>query len=300
MSKLQSWIKASRLRTLPLSVSGVLMGSLLALSQHAFNWKILVLALATTLFLQVLSNFANDYGDAMSGKDNVNRKGPERMVHSGAISPFEMKRMILTFCLLSFISGIALIWVANIQVFTVSFGVLLLLGVMAIFAALLYTIGKNPYGYSGWGDLSVFLFFGLFSVLGTYFLYTQVLSIILLFPAISMGAFSMGVLNLNNMRDYANDKATGKRTMVVSMGPEKAKYYHIALLVLGVVNPLFYLLFSGSVWYAYLSLWVVVPVFFHAKRIIEIQDALLFDKELKKLALIALIFTLVFGLAINL
>jgi len=275
------------------------MGSFIAWKEHFFNWKIFILAIATTLFLQILSNLANDYGDSISGKDNDERLGPVRAVQSGEISLTEMKRMIFIFCLFSLISGILLIFVSHIRVFSLSFFILLFLGLVAIWAALSYTIGKNPYGYSGWGDLSVFIFFGLFSVLGTYFLYVKSISPEILFPAISVGSFSVGVLNLNNMRDYANDKTTGKRTLVVKMGAGKAKYYHVFLLILAVVNSLAFIILNQTGWTSYLFLVMIIPIITHAKRIIQIQEPVMFDGELRKLALIALAFSVLFGICIN-
>jgi 1,4-dihydroxy-2-naphthoate polyprenyltransferase len=299
MTKTQAWIKAFRLRTLPLSVSGVIMGSFLALKKNVFDIRIFILAIATTLFLQILSNLANDYGDGKNGKDNAGRLGPARMVQSGKITLPEMKRMIYIFCVLSLLSGISLIFISQIQIMSVSFFILLFLGLLSIWAALSYTIGKNPYGYSGWGDLSVFIFFGLFSVLGTCFLYSHVFSLDLIFPAISVGAFSVGVLNLNNMRDYTNDLFTGKKTLVVKMGALKAKRYHIFLFGLAIVNAIVYLLVNDSAWLGYLFLIIIIPVFLHGNRIMKITEPLLFDKELKKLALIALFFSIVFGTCIN-
>lgn len=299
MTKTQAWIKAFRLRTLPLSVSGVLMGSFLALKKDVFDVKIFLLAILTTLFLQILSNLANDYGDGKNGKDNAGRLGPARMVQSGVITLPEMKRMIYAFCVLSLISGVSLILVAHIQIISSSFFILLFLGLLSIWAALSYTIGKNPYGYSGWGDLSVFIFFGLFSVLGTCFLYSHVFSADFIFPAVSVGAFSVGVLNLNNMRDYTNDLNTGKKTLVVKIGALKAKQYHTFLLVLAIINAIVYLIVNGSHWLGYLFLIIIIPVFLHGNRIWKIREPLLFDKELKKLALIALFFSIVFGTCIN-
>lgn len=299
MTKTKAWLEAFRLRTLPLSISGVLVGSFIALKKNVFSWNIFILAIATTLFLQILSNLANDYGDSKNGKDNADRVGPVRAVQSGSISLPEMKRMILLFCFFSLLVGTSLIFAAGIPMFSVSFLILLLLGLVAIWAALYYTIGNNPYGYSGWGDLSVFIFFGLFSVLGTFFLFAKVISSLVILPAISVGAFSVGVLNLNNMRDYSNDKLTGKRTIVVAMGASYAKYYHIFLLCLAILNSLVYIILERSRWHAYLFLIVIVPLGLHAKRIIQIQDPRLFDKELKILALIALSFSLMFGVCIN-
>ena len=300
MGKLKVWIHAFRLRTLPLSLSGVLMGSFIALSKRVFEWHIFSLAVATTLFLQILSNLANDYGDSKNGKDNAQRIGPTRAVQSGIISLSEMKGMILLFCLLSLISGISLILISHIHLFSSSFFILLFLGLISIWAALSYTIGDNPYGYSGWGDLSVFIFFGLFSVTGTSFLFASSFSIDTFLPAISVGAFSVGVLNLNNMRDYENDKNTGKKTMVVKMGAQKAKIYHIALLSICVLSSLIYIIINNIGKQGYIFLIILVPIAFHVKRILDIKEATLFDKELKILALIALFFSIVFGIGINL
>ena len=300
MGKLKAWIHAFRLRTLPLSLSGVLMGSFIALSKRVFEWHIFSLAITTTLFLQILSNLANDYGDSKNGKDNAQRIGPTRAVQSGIISLPEMKWMIFLFCLLSLVSGISLILISHIHLFSSSFFILLFLGLVSIWAALSYTIGENPYGYSGWGDLSVFIFFGLFSVTGTSFLFASSFSIDTFLPAISVGAFSVGVLNLNNMRDYENDKNTGKKTMVVKMGAKKAKTYHIALLSICVLSSLTYIIINSIGKQGYIFLIVLIPIAIHIKKILDIKEAALFDKELKILALIALFFSIVFGIGINL
>ena len=299
MSKTSAWIDAFRLRTLPLSISGVVMGTFLSLSRGRFTWSIFLLAILTTLLLQILSNLANDYGDSVNGKDTPDRIGPQRMVQSGSISLTEMKIMIGLFSLMSLVSGVLLLSVSNIVLFSISFFVLLALGILAIWAALTYTIGKNPYGYSGWGDLSVFLFFGLFSVAGTCMLFSGDILPEIFLPAISVGAFSVGVLNLNNMRDYATDKANNKITLVVKLGVRPAKYYHFALLSLSILCALVYLWINLAGLYSYIFLLVLVPLALHIKRILAIEQAVLFDKELKKLALIALLFSVLFGLGIN-
>jgi 1,4-dihydroxy-2-naphthoate octaprenyltransferase len=299
MTKTQAWINALRLRTLPLSMSGVLLGSFIALSKNAFNWKIFVFAMATTLFLQILSNLANDYGDSKNGKDNAGRKGPQRMVQSGLISLPEMKRMVLLFCAFSLISGISLILISHIVLFSKSFFVLLGLGLVAIWASLKYTIGKNPYGYSGWGDISVFIFFGLFSVTATTYLYTGHLTYDIFLLALTVGAFSVGVLNLNNMRDFENDKNTGKITIVVKMGSQKAKFYHLILLTIAVLSSIAFLLIHNVPWYGYLFVLILFPLIYHAKRIVTISESALYDAELKKLAIMALIFSLTIGIGIN-
>ena len=187
MHKFLVWLEAFRLRTLPLSISSVVIGSILAYAVGKFVWPIFILTLTTTIFLQVLSNLANDFGDSVHGTDNSNRVGPERTVQSGKISKIEMKGLIITFIVLSFLSGSMLIFLG---LGNVDFGLILLffiLGIASIAAALKYTVGKNPYGYSGFGDLFVFVFFGLVGVCGTYFLFTNQFNFSLLFPASSIG-----------------------------------------------------------------------------------------------------------------
>jgi 1,4-dihydroxy-2-naphthoate octaprenyltransferase len=299
MGKLNAWITAARLRTLPLSISGVVMGTFMAISTHNFSWQILTLALLTTLFLQVLSNFANDYGDSKNGKDTKERQGPSRMVQSGLISLPEMKNMIIVFCLLSFVSGVLLIKTANINFTSISFLVLLSLGVLAIAAALTYTIGKNPYGYSGWGDISVFLFFGLFSVVGSYFLYAGEVRVSIFLPAIAIGCFSVGVLNINNLRDCNDDKRTGKITMVVKLGIEKAKLYHISLIIIAIILSLVYLIINRFGVLSYVFIIVIIPLVKHISNIAKANTPDMFDKELKKLALTTLAHSIIFGICIN-
>ena len=300
MDKINAWVIAARLRTLPLSISGVVIGSFLALSKHAFNWKIAALALFTTLFLQILSNLANDYGDSKNGKDTKERQGPSRMVQNGTISFVEMKRMIFIFSFLSLVTGIALLKIAQINFTSVSFIVLLSLGILAIIAALTYTIGKNPYGYSGWGDVSVFLFFGLFAVAGSFYLYTGAINFSMFFPAISIGAFSVGVLNINNLRDYSDDIRTGKITMVVKLGISKAKVYHICLLSLAIVFSLLYVIINHSKIITYLYVVSFIPIIIHTFNIVKAHNVNMFDKELKKIALSTILFSIIFGICINL
>ncbi|MFA5321759.1 MAG: 1,4-dihydroxy-2-naphthoate polyprenyltransferase [Smithella sp.] len=299
MTKTQAWITALRLRTLPLSISGVTIGSLIALSKSIFDWKVFFLALTTTLFLQILSNLANDYGDNQNGADNLDRIGPERMVQSGIISAREMKRMILLFATMASVSGVSLLLISHLDIFSVSFFILLILGILAIWAALNYTIGNNPYGYSGWGDLSVFIFFGLLSVAGTYYLHAGEISIDIFLPAISIGALSVGVLNINNMRDHENDKASGKNTLVVKIGVSKAKYYHMVLLATALIASLLYLFVNHIDYPGYLFVFIFIPLTKHLLHIFHFQNPSLIDQELKKLALITILFSLTFGTVIN-
>jgi len=227
---MKNWIQAARLRTLPLSVSGIIVGSAYAYHQGFSDWRILVLALATTLGLQILSNFANDYGDGVKGTD-VNRIGEKRMVAAGIITSAQMKKAVLITAVITFVLALVLIYIAfGKENFALSL-IFILLGIGSIGAAIKYTVGKNAYGYSGFGDLFVFLFFGLLSVLGTHFLYVKAIDGLLILPAVAIGCLSVAVLNLNNMRDIENDRLAGKNTLVVKLGLENAKIYHYSLVI---------------------------------------------------------------------
>ena len=239
---LKHYIQAARLRTLPLSISGIVLGCFLAASQEAFNWNICVLAIITTIGLQVLSNFANDYGDGVKGTDSDDRVGPERALQSGVISPKQMLNAIKITGTFTLLIAMFLIYISfGIENFGYSL-LFFFLGIGSIVAAIKYTMGKNAYGYSGFGDIFVFLFFGLLSVCGSYFLFTKQLDFTIFLPAASIGMLSVGVLNLNNMRDRVSDSKSGKNTLVVQIGIEYAKYYHYYLLV---ASFLFTLLFVG-------------------------------------------------------
>ena len=295
MHKAKAWIHAFRLRTLPLSLSSIFLGSLLAATNNVFNVKVFVLAVLTTLFLQVLSNLANDLGDSLSGADNINRIGPERAVQSGVITIQEMKWMVGVFVILSLITGIWLVVEGTRNISLNSALVMLGLGIAAILAAINYTVGKNPYGYSGFGDLFVFLFFGLTGVLGCYFLHAGYVQWDLVLPASSVGMLSMGVLNLNNMRDRENDAISGKRTLVVKIGDKKARLYHAFLLAGAFLCAFIYTVINwNSPWQLLflvsVPLWVV-----NLKHVLFHNDPASLDPELKKLALSTLLFAIAMG-----
>lgn len=298
MNKLGAWLQAFRLRTLPLALSSAILGSFLAYADGKFVLSVFILALVTTLFLQVLSNLANDYGDSMHGADNSNRLGPERTVQSGKISKKEMKILIAVFIFLSFTSGSLLIYFglrnANLGLVVLYF----LLGIASIAAAIKYTIGKNPYGYRGLGDLFVFLFFGLVGVGGTYFLHTQQFHPRLLLPAASVGLLSAGVLNLNNMRDIENDAASGKKTLVVWMGPQFAKVYHSLLIVISLLLSIIFILQTWKSVYQFMFLLSVFPLGFHLAQVLINHVPQKLNIQLKVLALTTFFFALTFSLGI--
>jgi len=296
MSKTKAWIHAFRLRTLPLALSSIILGSLIAASYNQFNSIIFILAITTTLFLQILSNLANDLGDSITGADNANRVGPERAVQSGDISKKEMKNMLYIFISLSLISGSFLIYEAaqiiNLQEALIIFAI----GILAILAAINYTIGKNPYGYMGFGDLFVFIFFGLVGVLGSYFLYTGNLHWDIFLPASSVGFLSTGVLNLNNMRDIENDAQTGKRTLVVKIGSKAARNYHLIILSLAMLLAIIYSIAHYKSIFQFIYLLSFPLIFRHMNTVIKNDEPPKLDPELKKLAISCFVFSLTFGI----
>lgn len=276
------WIEAARLRTLPLSISGILVGSAYAYHQNKFNWIIFVLALFTTLSFQILSNFANDYGDGIKGTD-ANRIGEKRLVASGEITSAQMKKAIIINGIIAFLLALALIYFAfgrDNFVYTIIF---LVLGIASIAAAIKYTVGNNAYGYSGFGDIFVFVFFGLVAVMGSNFLYSQTIDMKLFLPAIAIGMLSTAVLNLNNMRDIENDRNAYKNTLVVKMGLKWAKNYQHFLIVVPFVS-LF--VFSIGVNTRILFSFLVFIFFLkHLEKVRKSEKHEDFDPELKKVAL---------------
>lgn len=297
-SSIKAWLSAFRLRTLPLSLSSIFLGSFLAYHNQAFSLNILILASLTTLFLQVLSNLANDYGDTQNGADTNERIGPKRAVQSGAISQKAMFRAIVLFSAFSFISGVALLYFAFHNASLNNWLVFLGLGILAIIAAIKYTMGKNPYGYMGFGDVFVFLFFGLTGVLGTYYLHTLSFDWQILLPASTIGLLSVGVLNLNNMRDIESDRSTGKHTLVVKLGPEKARIYHISLLTFAMLCAITYNLLNLNSAFQWLFLITLPLAALNAKAVITTKNARELDPQLKKLALTTLLFALTFGIGL--
>lgn len=281
---MKNWIIAARLRTLPLAFACIIAGAACALQAGIFKTELLALSLLTTLLLQILSNFANDYGDAISGKDNAERVGPDRMVASGKILPAQMKKAVILFSILSFLSGVGLIVLAfglNVKlIFT-----FVIIGIASIIAAITYTIGKKPYGYSGLGDISVFLFFGIIGVAASSFLHTQSFNLSTLLPAATFGFLSAAVLNFNNMRDIENDKKTGKNTLAVKIGLQNAKTYQAIIMIAAFLCLIAFSLYHSFSTRQYLYL-VTVPYFMHlVKQMLKVNSPAFMDEFLKKTAL---------------
>ncbi|MFP4091280.1 MAG: 1,4-dihydroxy-2-naphthoate polyprenyltransferase [Cyclobacteriaceae bacterium] len=296
MNKFQAWVLAARPRTLPLALASIGMGAFLAASVESFDWKIFLLSALTTIFLQILSNLANDYGDSVHGADSAEREGPARAVQSGYISPAEMKRAMTLFGMLSLVSGIWLLLTAlsSEQLLLLLF--FLVLGLLAIAAAITYTSGGKPYGYDGLGDISVLIFFGLVGVLGSSYLYTQQLNWSYVLPALSCGFFSTAVLNINNIRDIRTDKLAGKRSIPVRLGRERAVMYHWALLALGLASSLLYVLLHYASPWQLLFLLTIPMLIRNGKAVKRYQTAASLDPYLRQMALTTLLYVLTFGL----
>ena len=293
---MKHWIQAARLRTLPLSLSGIILGGFLAEKNGVFNVLIFLFSVLTTIGFQVLSNFANDYGDGVKGTDNENRLGPERALQSGTILPKQMLKGIYITIVFTLIVALVLIYVSfGVENFVYS-GVFFLLGIASIAAAIKYTMGTNAYGYSGLGDLFVFLFFGLLSVVGSLFLYTKTLESTTFLPAFTVGFLSVAVLNLNNMRDRASDILSNKNTLVVIMGAKKAKKYHYSLLILAFVCSLVFVISDCWSPTQFLFLIAFVPIAMHFIRVTKNEDVVKLDPELKIVALSTFLFSVLFGL----
>ena len=291
------WIAAARLRTLPLALSSIITGTACALFFGIFDWFIFIFAVLTTVVLQVLSNYANDYGDAISGKDNEGRIGPSRAVASGEISKEDMKKAVQLFAGLAFIFGSILLFVSFSKDLIWAF-VFLMIGLGAIAAAIMYTVGKNPYGYSGLGDLFVFLFFGLVGVFGTFFLYAKSIEWTVILPAICIGFLSTAVLNFNNMRDIENDAKTAKNTLAVKLGLQRAKQYQYLVIFLGFMMLIGFAYLNSFSLQQYVFL-VMAPFFAQiVKAMIKINKPGEFDPYLKKTALGTLLLSILFLISV--
>jgi 1,4-dihydroxy-2-naphthoate octaprenyltransferase len=294
MLKLKAWIAAARLRTLPLSVSGIIVGSAIAKNNSLFQPEVFWLAILTTIGFQVLSNFANDYGDGIKGVDD-HREGEKRMVASGLISAKQMKFGIIITALVTLSITVILIYTAFGWKDFFNSLLFFLLGIISIVAALKYTIGDNAYGYLGLGDIFVFLFFGLLSVLGSNYLFTQLIKWDVLLPASTIGLFSMSVLNLNNMRDIENDTKNNKKTLAVSIGFLNAKKYHYGIVILAIVFALAYTLKNFQSISQFIYVIAFIPLLFNLVTVYKNKDPKLLDGELKKVALSTFVYSLLFS-----
>ena len=285
-----------RLRTLPLSVSGIILGTCFAYYNGHFSPWVLVLAILTTISLQVLSNLANDYGDGVKGTDNDERVGPQRAIQSGEITPDEMLDAIKFNIIVVIILTLFLIWTAFGSANILFLLLFVFLGGMSVYAALHYTMGDSPYGYRALGDVFVFVFFGIISTVGSYFLYMHIIDHVVVLPAIALGMLSVGVLNLNNMRDIESDANAGKITLAVKLGLRRAKKYHFILIIGAMVITLVFSILYYVEPYNFIYLIAFIPFILHIKRIKAAKQPDDFDSQLKVLALSTFLFSLLLGI----
>ena len=294
---IKSWLEAFRLRTIPLSISGICMGSFLAFHGGHTNYLLFSFALLTTILFQVLSNLANDLGDSLKGTDNENRVGPKRTVQAGKITVHQMKVAVIVTSVLSLISASSLIYLAKESMSSNMIFSYLILACFCIIAAITYTVGKKAYGYYGLGDLMVFLFFGLVGVMGSSTLYTKEIDWLLLLPATTIGCLSTAVLNLNNMRDIENDAVSNKNTLVVKIGVKRAKIYHISLLAISLLSLISFSVAKNNLWMMVGSL-PFLTLIKHSTFVFSNNTPKDLDPELKKVAITTFLVSLLSGLGL--
>ncbi|WIM82026.1 1,4-dihydroxy-2-naphthoate polyprenyltransferase [Gallibacterium anatis] len=295
-NKCKMWFETARPKTLPLAIASIVTGSALAYYYHQFNGTIALLALITATLLQIVSNFANDYGDHIKGSDTAERIGPLRGIQQGAITFSQLRLGLILVTLASMISGAALIAVAcqtwnDVLAFIV-------LGILAIIASITYTVGKKPYGYMGLGDVSVFIFFGLLGVCGTFYLQSHLLNWAMILPAMMSGLLAVAVLNINNLRDIEQDKKSGKNTLIVRIGAVAGRYYHISLLILATLFALLFALYHFQHWYSFIFILVLPLLAKHAVFVMNHRDALQLRPMLAQMAKLALLFNIIFSLGL--
>ena len=290
IKKLRYWIQASRIETLPLSISGIMVGSFFAFYNYGFDKIIFVLSIITAISFQILSNLANDYGDGILGTDK-NRIGPKRVIASGKLTLEELKKGIIINVFISITLSYSLIKYSfkNGYLFIVIF---LFLSLFSILAAIKYTMGKTPYGYYGFGDIFVFIFFGLLSVFGSYFLQTKSIDYEVFILGSIIGFLCVGVLNLNNIRDIENDSKMNKKTIPVRIGFNNAKFYHFFLIIASIL-----LIFTFTTKFKISNnlIFIIVgilPISFHLFKVNQAKSPLEFKPLLKQLAISTFFFSI--------
>ena len=306
---MKNWIQAARLRTLPLSISGIIMGSYIAkwrlgTEGKEWDWKIFALALLVTLLYQILSNYANDYGDGIKGTDQKRSNQAEsRAVASGKITAKQMKNAVVLFSVLSLVATLALLYYAFFPSYIKEFWIFIGLGIASILAAIGYTVGKKPYGYLGLGDIMVFIFFGLVSVVGSYFLFTKSFEWDILLPASAIGMMSVAVLNLNNMRDIESDRLSGKKSLALRIGYRNAMIYEIILLQLPIFLLFIFLglqgFFDTRNYYAFIVMILIFPLTALRRRILNTKEPKDLDPFLKQVGIITLTMSVLMAFGLN-
>lgn len=295
-SKAVAWIESLRPRTLPLALASIVTGSALAAWMNHFQWDIALMALLTAALLQILSNLANDYGDAVKGSDTETRIGPNRGMQKGLINQAQMKRALIIVIMLTVASGIALIALAcKKPEDIIGF---LILGLLAIVASITYTVGKKPYGYMGLGDISVLIFFGWLSVAGTYYLQSGTFDSVVMLPATACGLLATAVLNINNLRDIDNDRMNGKNTLAVRLGPIWARRYHFLLLAGALLCLILFALFDLRSWSGWLFILAVPLLYRHAMYVLHEPTAIAMRPMLEQMVKSALLTNILFAIGV--
>ena len=294
MNKFRAAVASRRLRTLPLSTGGVILGILLATADFKVDLWVAVLIVLTTVCLQILSNLSNELGDVLHGTDTEDRQGPQYGLNSGVLSIGEMKVLIGIFVALCIISGTAMTLLSFGTLWDITPILVLLMGAAAIMGAMKYTLGRNPYGYRGLGDVYVFLFFGLVAVMGSYFVASHTLFWRLLLPGAAVGCFSVGVLNVNNIRDMKTD-AANRVTVAIRLGERKAKIYQTVLIVLGWLFMLVYCQLRMFSWWHYLFV-ITLPLFILHLRGVWKREGKQLDPMLPLLVMSTFLFCLLAGI----
>ena len=290
------WFTTARPRTLPLALASIIIGSALAYWAGKFDLLTTLLAFITTILLQVLSNFANDYGDHVKGSDTAERIGPLRAIQHGAITGVQLKQAVILLSILSFLSGALLTVYAYESIQDLI--VFLALGAISIVAAITYTVGKKAYGYLGLGDLFVLIFFGFVAVIGVFYLQAHEIKPQIFLPALGCGLLSVAVLNINNLRDIEQDRKAGKNTLIVRIGSANGRKYHVALLVVAMLSYLVFALTELHHWYNYLFLLATPLLAKHALFVYRHQNPAELRPILGQMAGLALITNLLFSLSI--
>ncbi|TCK70965.1 1,4-dihydroxy-2-naphthoate prenyltransferase [Lonepinella koalarum] len=292
---MKAWFDTIRPKTLPLAVAIILTGSALAQWHGTLNWSVTLLCLLTATLLQIVSNFANDYGDYQKGSDTAERIGPLRGIQQGQMTATQLRNGLMAVCVASFISGASLIALAYET--TQDLIAFAILGVLAILAAITYTVGKKPYGYLGLGDISVFLFFGLLAVCGTYYLQAHSLDWSIFLPAAACGFLSTAVLNINNLRDIEQDRKAGKNTLIVRIGAENGRIYHCILLSSAVLCYAIFAIVHKPLLLIIIAI-IAVLLAKHARFVYQQKDPMALRPMLGKMSMLALVSTVLFSLGL--
>jgi 1,4-dihydroxy-2-naphthoate octaprenyltransferase len=286
MNKLNSWLLASRPKTLLASIVPVMVGTALAVNVGKFNILVTIIALACSLLIQIGTNFTNDLYDYLKGTDTTSRKGPLRALSNGLITVKEMKIGIVITFTSAFLLGLYLVHTGGI--------IILVIGILSIIAGLAYTAGPYPLAYKGLGDIFVFMFFGLIGTLGTFYLHTNELSLPAFLSSIPVGALITNILVVNNYRDIEEDRQAGKNTLAVKLGKTFTQYQFIFLIAVSFLTPLALFLFLNFKTWIFLP-YLTLPVAYNITRMLFTLDGIQLNKTLELTAKLSALYGILFS-----